>query len=92
MGTSSKTTIMGIIAAIVFAIPGLQQLIEQGLTSGNWKEVGAKILSGIVIGLIGFFAKDYNVTGGVVQNPESSKTTKGAIDVPPVAIPPAKEG
>lgn len=61
--TSPKTTVIGIIAAIVFAIPGLQQLVEQGITTGNWKEVVSKLVAGLVVGVLGYFAKDHDVTG-----------------------------
>lgn len=58
-----KTTWAGIVAGILVAIPGFDQLISEGFTSGNWKVVGAKILAGLVVGLLGYFAHDSKPQG-----------------------------
>jgi hypothetical protein len=57
--TSWKTTLIGAILAIVIAV---QPLITTGKI--DWKAVGIAAL----VALLGYVAKDSNVTGGTVSN------------------------
>jgi len=59
MNNSWKTTVLGALLALVVAI---QPLISTGQI--DWKAVGIAAL----IAVLGYFAKDANVTGGTIKS------------------------
>ena len=68
-----KTTIIGLIGAIVIAL--------QPIISGDgfsWKADGSKVIMAIVVAALGFVAKDYDVTGGTREQPSSSPAPAAA--------------
>jgi hypothetical protein len=78
---NNKTTILGIIGAIWLTI---QPLISTGTFdfSKDWKN----IIGAVIVALLGYFAKDYNVTGGTTINTsnDASVVKKSAsTDIPP---------
>jgi len=75
-----QPTIGGIVVIIATVFFGM----------GKIDQVTWTFITGAAIGWMGFTSKQHNVTGGTVQSTTSSKTTKGKIDDPPVAIPPVE--
>jgi hypothetical protein len=77
---NNKTTIIGIIGALWLAI---QPIISNGTFnfSTDWKN----LIGAVIVAALGYFAKDYNTTGGTVLNSKndasvvttSAKTDKG---------------
>ena len=57
-----KTTVAGILGALVTWLPQLQASLADGKAI-NWSVMGL----GLVVLLLGVFAKDLNVTGGTTQ-------------------------
>ncbi len=60
---NNKTTIMGIIGAIWLTV---QPIISNGNFdfSRDWKN----LVGAVIVALIGYFAKDHDVTGGTTVN------------------------
>lgn len=70
MITSWKTTLAGLIAGLPIAADALIQAYTAGTFTGK---TGAQLALGIGAVLIGAFAKDHDVTGGIKPNTAVTK-------------------
>jgi hypothetical protein len=80
--TSWKTTIIGLAAAILAVVQGVQV--------NNWRQMisDPTFQTKVLIAVLGFFAKDWNTTGGTVGQPSTPEALHAANQAPSTVNPP----